>query len=136
MNRIRTERLHSVRECVESAKKRGFRPMDFGVLDKVRPERLYLSFVHRGGHDSRTSASASIFAADQYGRRDSSEAVTSTSRTEVFGPRGDCGWQRRRRFWWRGRRDNKEGRSLPASSSQDIGSSAPPETARSWMPSP
>src|SRR2546426_4785048 len=104
--------------------------MDFGVLDKVRPERLYLSFVHRGGHDSRTSASASIFAADQYGRRDSSEAVTSTSRTEVFGPRGDCGWQRRRRFWWRGRRGNKEGRSLAASSNQGIQASASREAPR------
>src|SRR2546427_39413 len=101
------------------------------AFGKVRPERLYLSFVHRGGHDSRTSASASIFAADQYGRRDSSEAVTSTSRTEVFGPRGDCGWQRRRRFWWRGRRDNKEGRSLAASSSEDIESSASREAPRS-----
>src|SRR2546428_10717078 len=128
MNRIRTERLHSVRECVESAKKRGFRPMDFGVLDKVRPERLYLSFVHRGGHDSRTSASASIFAADQYGRRDSSEAVTSTSRTEGFGPRGDCGWQRRRRFWWRGRRGKKEGRAPAAPSSGGNQATAPPET--------
>src|SRR2546428_13063259 len=127
MNRIRTERLHSVRECVESAKKRGFRPMDFGVLDKVRPERLYLSFVHRGGHDSRTSASASIFAADQYGRRDSSEAVTSTSRTEVFGPRGDCGWQRRRRFWWRGRRGKKEGRALPGASRGALGAPGPHE---------
>src|SRR2546428_9738941 len=96
MNRIRTERLHSVRECVESAKKRGFRPMDFGVLDKVRPERLYLSFVHRGGHDSRTSASASIFAADQYGRRDSSEPVQSTSRTEAFVSPVDCAWTRRK----------------------------------------